>query len=118
MTTLLLLEDSYEGRREFFEASDVEKAIKQLKRWVIQNKDRDVFLFKISPGKEEQITSGFELFGPELIELDTKTGLTEPDLSCKKKRKISKPIKSYYDDGFDNFCGKMIDDFDKDGNMI
>ena len=66
MTTLLLVEDTYEGRREFFKKSEVELATCQLINWVSKNKNRDVFLFEVGPGIETQITSGFELFKSDM----------------------------------------------------
>ncbi len=66
MTTFLLVEDTYEGRREFFKTSDVAQATCLLIDWVSQNKNRDVFLFEVGPGIETQITSGFELFKSDM----------------------------------------------------
>ena len=82
MTTLLLVEDTYEGRREFFKTSDVAQATCRLINWVSQNKNRDVFLFEVGPGKESLIASGFELFNSDM----TLAELYRTDSHQKKKK--------------------------------
>ena len=66
MSTLLFLEDCYKNRREFFQFGDIDKAIILLKEWVLENKDRDVFLYEIKPGIERCLMSGYDLFRANL----------------------------------------------------
>ena len=62
MATLLLVEDTYTGRREYFDPDDEYHANKCLKEWCLENKTADVFMYEVGPNIDRQIDSGFEVF--------------------------------------------------------
>ena len=66
MSSLLLLEDGYEGRRKFYETEDESEAISQLKEWVVENENREIFLIEVSPDEEQSIASGFDYFTSDI----------------------------------------------------
>ena len=67
MSSLLLLDDNYEGRRKYYETYDESEAIFQLKEWVVENENREVFLIEVSSGGEVPIADGFDYFTSDII---------------------------------------------------
>ena len=88
MTSLLFLEDNYSGRRKYFETYNHEKAIKKLKEWVIENDNREIYLYEIGPETEKQIASGEDFFTSDL---ETKVEGSR-DIWCHKCRRITEGV--------------------------
>lgn len=62
MNTLLLVEDTEVGRREYFELDGEFEALELLKEWCLENHTHEVFLTEVGPGIDRRIDSGHELF--------------------------------------------------------
>ena len=63
MATLLFLENNWDGRREFFDASDEEKAKRRLCEWVEETRERDIYLSEVGPnGYERHLVDGEGLY--------------------------------------------------------
>ncbi len=62
MTTLLLVDDTCEGRKEYFESNEEYEAIECLKKWCLEVNTHEVFLTEVGPGIDRRIDSGHEIF--------------------------------------------------------